>query len=102
MAESNDEAAARSAGDAALMACLNAEVAALNQAIAVETADRMAADANLNAAITAKRAGADVLLARDGNGERVDCGPGRDRAFVDNGSIGAPDVVRHCERVQRG
>jgi RTX calcium-binding nonapeptide repeat (4 copies) len=40
--------------------------------------------------------GRDVVNARNGRRERVDCGPGRDRAVVDR-----RDVVRRCERVRR-
>jgi Tol biopolymer transport system component len=41
-------------------------------------------------------AGADTVLARDGSRDRIDCGPGRDVAYVDR-----RDVVRRCERVVR-
>jgi hypothetical protein len=40
--------------------------------------------------------GRDLLKARDGERDRVDCGPGRDRAIVDK-----LDRVRRCERVKR-
>ena len=39
-------------------------------------------------------AGPDLLRARDGEPDRVDCGPGRDRARVDD-----RDRVRRCEAV---
>jgi hypothetical protein len=39
--------------------------------------------------------GNDILNARDGKADRVDCGPGRDKAIVD--AIDAP--VRRCEHV---
>jgi hemolysin type calcium-binding protein len=40
-------------------------------------------------------AGNDLLSARDGRADRIDCGPGRDRAVVD--AIDAP--VRGCEQI---
>jgi Ca2+-binding RTX toxin-like protein len=40
--------------------------------------------------------GRDLVKARDGLRDRVDCGPGRDRALVDTF-----DRVRRCERVKR-
>jgi len=39
-------------------------------------------------------AGADVLRARDGSRDKVNCGPGHDKAIVD-----ASDIVRGCEDV---
>lgn len=41
-------------------------------------------------------AGADALLARDGKVDFIDCGHGRDTAYVDD-----QDRVRGCERVRR-
>ena len=41
-------------------------------------------------------AGNDVIRARNGFRDVVDCGPGRDIAIVDR-----VDVVRRCERVLR-
>jgi Ca2+-binding RTX toxin-like protein len=41
-------------------------------------------------------AGNDVLYARDGERDRVDCGAGRDIAYVDR-----IDTVAHCEQVRR-
>jgi hypothetical protein len=40
--------------------------------------------------------GNDVISARDGENDSIDCGPGHDRALVDRG-----DRVRRCERVLR-
>jgi Ca2+-binding RTX toxin-like protein len=40
--------------------------------------------------------GADLVHARDGEPDWIDCGPGRDRAVVDRG-----DRVRGCEHVVR-
>jgi len=41
-------------------------------------------------------AGKDTVNARNRQRDRVDCGPGRDRASVDRS-----DRVRRCERVRR-
>lgn len=41
--------------------------------------------------------GNDTIHARDGHRDVIDCGPGRDVAFVD-----PVDLVRGCERVVRG
>jgi hypothetical protein len=41
--------------------------------------------------------GADRVLARDGERDRIDCGYGRDLAVVD-----LADIVRNCERIDRG
>ena len=40
--------------------------------------------------------GRDAINARNGRRERIDCGPGRDKARVDRS-----DRVRRCERVSR-
>jgi Ca2+-binding RTX toxin-like protein len=43
-------------------------------------------------------AGADTIrAAADGRGDRIDCGPGKDTAYVDHG-----DRTTHCERVRHG
>jgi len=42
-------------------------------------------------------AGNDRVYARNGRRDFVDCGPGRDTAWVDKS-----DVVRNCEIVHRG
>ena len=41
--------------------------------------------------------GADVLRARDGGRDIVDCGPGEDLAIVDR-----QDTARDCETIERG
>lgn len=46
-------------------------------------------------------AGADVLLARDGEVDTVSCGAGGDRAVVDAGDIVANDIFANCESVDR-
>jgi Ca2+-binding RTX toxin-like protein len=42
--------------------------------------------------------GNDSISARDGRGERISCGPGRDTVVADRGD----GVSRDCERVSRG
>ena len=42
-------------------------------------------------------AGKDIIRARRGGRDRIDCGPGKDKAIIDK----RRDRVRHCEKVKK-
>jgi hypothetical protein len=46
--------------------------------------------------VLAGNAGDDIIDARDGSIDRVNCGTGRDTVLADR-----DDIVRNCERVHR-
>ena len=49
------------------------------------------------AGIAAAGPGKDIVRARRGSRDRIDCGPGKDKAIIDK----RRDQTRHCEKVKK-